>query len=62
MNEYEDVVRFNRIFSGLRININDLQTREEVLTWYLDFNSCGTVHSEEEIARVRKLLAEEKLK
>ena len=42
------------------ININSLQTRREVLEWYLQFNSGGTIHSEEELNRVRKLLEEEK--
>lgn len=58
-NEYEDSSRF---VQGIKINVNDLQTREDVLQWYIDFNSGGTVHSEEEINRVRKLLEEERNK
>lgn len=42
----------------VRININSLQTRKDVLKWYLDMNSGGTVHSTEEIERVKKLLDE----
>lgn len=42
------------------INVNNLKTREEVLQWYIDFNAGGTVHSKEEIDRVKKLLEEEK--
>jgi hypothetical protein len=46
----------------LKIHINDLQTRKEVLQWYIDFNSGGTVHSDAEIERVKKLIeAEEKI-
>lgn len=41
---------------GLRFNINDLKTKKEVLQWYLDFNTGGTIHSDEEITRVRKML------
>lgn len=58
-NEYDDSPR---VMHGIKININDLQTREEVLQWYLDFNTGGTVHSQEEIDRVKKLLDEEKNK
>lgn len=56
LSEYDSKVptRFD-----LLININCLQTRAEVLDWYLQFNSGGTVHSEEELNRVRKLLEKE---
>lgn len=36
-------------------HVNDLESREEVLAWYIEMNSGGTVHSEEEISRVRAL-------
>lgn len=39
-------------------NINGLQTRAEVLQWYIDMNCGGTVHPVEEIERVRALLAD----
>lgn len=39
----------------LKFNINTLITRKEVLKWYLDMNSGGTVHSETELQRVRRL-------
>ena len=58
-NEYEDSVR---LVSGIKINVNNLQTRKEVLQWYIDFNSGGTIHTTEEIDRVKKLLEEEDLK
>ena len=48
-----------RILNTMQININDLQTRKEVLQWYVDFNAGGTVHSDAEIARVKALIAEE---
>ena len=41
---------------NFRWHVNDLQTREEVLSWYLDLNSGGTVHTEEELTKVRELL------
>lgn len=40
-------------------NINDLETRKEVLQWYLDINTGGVVHTPEEIQKVRDLLAKE---
>jgi hypothetical protein len=43
--------------SQLRIHINNLQTKQEVLQWYLDFNSGGIVHTEDELNKVRLLLA-----
>jgi hypothetical protein len=43
----------------LLFNVNNLKTRKEVLQWYIEFNSGGTVHTEEEINRVKKLLEEE---
>ncbi|MDY8021194.1 DUF262 domain-containing protein [Paenibacillus polymyxa] len=51
--EYEDSPRMTQ---GVKININDLSTRKEVLQWYIDFNTGGTVHTSEEIERVRRLL------
>ena len=43
----------------IRINVNDLKTRAEVLQWYIDFNTGGVVHADAEIARVRDLLEKE---
>jgi|WetSurMetagenome_2_1015567.scaffolds.fasta_scaffold11834_3 uncharacterized protein with ParB-like and HNH nuclease domain len=37
-------------------NVNNLETREQVLTWYLEMNSAGTPHTQEELNRVRNLL------
>ncbi|MBP1308879.1 hypothetical protein JOD82_001899 [Paenibacillus sp. 1182] len=48
-----------RMIQGIFIHINDLQTRKDVLQWYIEFNSGGTIHSEEEINRVKKLLEKE---
>lgn len=39
--------------------VNDLKTREEVLQWYIEMNSGGTIHSDAEIERVKMLLEEE---
>lgn len=41
------------------VSVNDLETRAEVLQWYLDLNDGGVAHTAEEIGRVRDLLAKE---
>ncbi len=43
----------------VRIHISKLKTRAEVLQWYLDFNSAGTIHSKEELSRVKGLIENE---
>lgn len=54
-NEFED--RLHNV--DLIFNVNNLKTRKEVLQWYIEFNSGGTIHTEEEINRVKKLLEQE---
>lgn len=54
----EVILRRNSII----VEINDLKTEEEVLQWYIDLNSGGTIHTEEEIEKVKKLLENVKLK
>lgn len=39
--------------------INKLKTRKDVLKWYIDLNTGGVVHSEDEIERVKLLLSQE---
>jgi len=46
--------------SRFRFHVNDLPTRKEVLQWYLEINTGGTPHTEEEIEKVKKLLEKEK--
>ena len=40
----------------IRVRVNTLKTRKEVLQWYLELNTGGTPHSKEEITRVQSLL------
>lgn len=37
--------------------VNTLRTRKQVLQWYVDLNAGGVVHSDDEIARVRAMIA-----
>ena len=55
--EFEDKIR--GINHTIKINVNDLKTRAEVLHWYLEMNSGGTPHSRKELLRVQQLLREE---
>jgi hypothetical protein len=48
------------LFLRFSWNVASLRTRADVLEWYLDFNSGGTVHAQEEIDRVRQLLERER--
>ena len=44
---------------SIRVVINDLQRRSEVLRWYIELNSTGIVHSKAELDRVKALLKKE---
>lgn len=44
---------------NLSLWINTLETRQEVLTWYLELNSSGTAHTEAELDKVRGMIARE---
>jgi len=55
--DYED--RLDMITANFSWHVNDLDTRAEVLQWYLDLNSGGVIHTEDELERVRVLLEEE---
>ena len=39
-------------------HVNDLKTKKEVLQWYIEMNTGGTPHSQEEILRVKNMLNE----
>jgi uncharacterized protein with ParB-like and HNH nuclease domain len=41
---------------SLCFEVNNLKTKREVLQWYVDLNSGGTVHSPEEIAKVKAMI------
>lgn len=53
--EFTDNMRFNQT---IKVNINDLKTKKEVLQWYIDMNNGGTPHTKEEIDRVRELMSQ----
>jgi len=51
--------RHARANTNLVFNVNNLQTKAEVLQWYLQMNTGGTIHTDEEINRVKELLKKE---
>jgi len=56
-NEYEDKLSYWRY--DFLVNVADLKTRKEILTWYLQLNTGGTVHTEDEIEKVKELIKKE---
>lgn len=40
----------------LKINVNSLPSKKDVLQWYIEMNSGGIIHSIDEIERVKKML------
>ena len=50
--------RIPRMECRFKFHINNLETEEEVLKWYLAMNCGGTDHTEEELNKVRKMLCE----
>jgi len=57
-NEFEGIMR--DVTTTVIVNINEIQTKAGVLKWYIEMNSGGTIHTDEEIEKVRKLLDLEK--
>lgn len=55
--EYGDKTDIMR--HGMKVNINDLKSKREVLQWYIEMNSGGTPHSDKEIERVKALMEKE---
>lgn len=45
---------------SFKFMVNNLRTRKQVLRWYLELNSGGTPHTEDELNRVSSLLLAEK--
>ena len=58
--DYED----NKVIGSIYLNfkVNDLRSRKDILQWYLEINTGGTDHTNDEIENVKNLLAQEKAK
>lgn len=55
--DFEDSPSFIR--DSISVNINNLQSKAEVLQWYLEMNTGGTPHSGDELEKVKILLQQE---
>ena len=63
-NELKAFGQYYREFGGkpnamkhyMVVHVNNLQTKREVLKWYIEMNAGGTPHSKEEIARVQAMM------
>jgi hypothetical protein len=42
-----------------KVHVLNMKTQREVIEWYIAFNARGTIHTSDEIDRVRKLLEKE---
>ena len=56
ISEYEDKMPLTG--NSIKINVNNLKTKKEVLQWYVDMNAGGTPHTKEEITRVQNMIKE----
>jgi hypothetical protein len=59
-NQYED--KLISLRPDFIMHVNNLQTRLEVLEWYLGLNSGGTIHTEKDLKKVKVMILKEKLK
>jgi hypothetical protein len=59
LNDFDDPRLLLRRDAYFIFKVNTLKTKKEVLQWYLDLNTGGVVHTEEEINKVKKLLKKE---
>jgi hypothetical protein len=55
--EYTDSCRM--LSNTIKINVNTLPTKAEVLRWYVQMNGGGTPHSKKDLLKVLDLLKEE---
>lgn len=55
LNEFDNP-RFTRVLR-LSVHVGKLQTRKEVLEWYLQMNAGGTPHTKEEIDKVKNMIS-----
>lgn len=59
LNDFDDPARALR-GAELTYQVNKLQTKAELYTWYLEMNEGQVAHSKEELDKVRNLLAKVK--
>ena len=58
--KYQDYTGKLEITTGLKFMMNSLQTRTQILQWYLEINRGNVAHTREELEKVEILLEKEK--
>lgn len=58
LTEFQDYKRHLRS-KHIQIVVNNLESKKDVLQWYIELNSAGTQHTKAELNRVLKLLKKE---
>jgi len=56
---YRDFTDNLPLNARLTVYVNELQTKADVLKWYLELNSGGVIHTQEELERVKALYEKE---
>ena len=54
--KYSDFEDRLPVYAEFIVMVNDLADYDDVLRWYLQLNSGGTPHTEDELEKVRQLL------
>lgn len=58
--DYPDAEKFLGIDCAFEVSVYNLNTMDEVYQLYIDLNTGGTVHTDAEIAKVRKMMTTSK--
>lgn len=57
LSDFDDPKRLLRSKdASFTVKVNNLKTKKDVLEWYLDLNSGGVVHTQEELDKVKNML------
>ena len=56
-NDFED--KMHTMDPGFSVHVYKMKTRKQILEWYLMMNSGGSIHTPDEIDKVKKLLEKE---
>lgn len=57
--KYSEFEGSPRVLQDLKFNVNSLDNKADILKWYIEFNNGGTIHTKEEINRVKQMLKDE---
>ena len=61
LNDFDDSdLLLRSTYAELEFKVNNLKNRKDLLEWYLQLNTGGVIHTDEEIEKVQRLLEEEK--